>query len=129
LAVKVFGNDVELAALEAMIHPRVREAIDAALVPGRLNVIAVPLLFEKGWAERFDLTVAVWSTPEQQRRRLAARGWTEAESAARLAAQMCADEKLKRADHGLINDRDLQHLKQQIAELLTSLSDQTGKTS
>ncbi len=126
LAAKVFGHAEELAALEAMIHPRVRQAIDAALTPATLNVVAIPLLFEKGWASRFDYTVCVWSPADQQRLRLAGRAWTEAESAARLAAQMSADEKLRQADFGLINDLDLKHLRQQIIDLLTTLSDQTG---
>jgi dephospho-CoA kinase len=39
---------------------------------------------------------------------------------------MSADEKLRQADFGLINDLDLKHLRQQIIDLLTTLSDQTG---
>ena len=126
LAAKVFGHAEELAALEVMIHPSVRQAIDSALIPSALNVVAIPLLFEKGWASRFDYTVCVWSPADQQAIRLAARGWTEAESAARLAAQMSADDKLQKADFGLINDRDFSHLRQQIIDLLSNL---TGKNS
>jgi dephospho-CoA kinase len=91
LAAIVFGADAAAAAalrdLEALVHPRVRARIEAALArfPGaprrddggrRVVVLDVPLLMQSGWDELCERLLLVACDEEVRRRRLADRGWT-----------------------------------------------------
>lgn len=100
LARQVFGptavHEAALHDLEAILHPRVRRRIEAELdrlrraAPAegvrRVAVLDVPLLVRAGWAERCDRLLVVECAEEERRRRLAARGWTAEQQAAREAA-------------------------------------------
>lgn len=101
LARLVFGAGPEagtaLAALEALVHPRVRERIAAALdrirdepatagdAP-RVVVLDVPLLVQAGWDAWCDRIVLVECDEQVRRARMAARGWTTGHQAERDAA-------------------------------------------
>jgi dephospho-CoA kinase len=100
----VFGDDVALKRLEAIVHPLVRRAERAFLARqrrrhARLVVLDVPLLFESGGGRRCD-RVAVVSCPAflQAQRVLARPGMTAQRLAAIRAKQMPDAEKRKRAD-------------------------------
>lgn len=101
VAEMVFGPTPEharaLEALEAVVHPRVRRRIAAELAaarrqaaerPGRRDVVVldVPLLVQSGWDASCDLVVVVECAEEVRRARLAARGWTPSQQAARDSA-------------------------------------------
>jgi dephospho-CoA kinase len=100
LAALVFGDSpaqtAALRDLEAIVHPRVRGRIAAALErlrsaeaadgTARVAVLDVPLLVQAGWAETCDLIVVVECADEVRRGRLAARGLTPDQIAAREAA-------------------------------------------
>lgn len=115
------------ASLNALVHPvvdrRLRELmVRDAVGDGDLVLVEVPLLFEIGWETRFSHTVAVWMPREMQVGRLMARnGLTREEAESRLNVQMSADEKLARADFGLINNGGLEHLRKQCVELTARL--------
>jgi dephospho-CoA kinase len=96
----VFGDAEALRDLEEILHPRVREETDRrALGSGsRLFVAEIPLLFEGGGEERFDLTVT--GMEEQQRRAIEDR-------------QFSQEEKARRADVVVENDGDLDRLREQ----------------
>jgi dephospho-CoA kinase len=108
LARIVFADETARRALERIVHPRVRAAIERffALVPaGRPGVAEIPLAFETGWAAAFDVVVVVACHPETQRRRLMARdGLTDAEATQRLAAQWSIDQKARLADAVVLTD-------------------------
>jgi dephospho-CoA kinase len=99
LAGRVFGptpaHDAALAALEAIVHPRVRRRIDerlaaiaAAEPAGRPAVVVldVPLLMQAGWDARCDRLVEVVCDEPERRRRLDLRGWPEPQVQARERA-------------------------------------------
>ncbi|HRJ69179.1 MAG TPA: dephospho-CoA kinase [Beijerinckiaceae bacterium] len=103
LSAAVLGNPEALTALEAIVHPLVkqeREAfLDAARKSGaRLVVLDIPLLLE-GRSEGLVDLVLVVSAPEpvQKARVLARPGMTEAKLAAILARQMPDADKRRRA--------------------------------
>lgn len=89
LARLVFGptpaHDAALADLESIVHPRVRRRIEAALAPGsaRVVVLDVPLLVQAGWADLCTDLVVVGCEESVRRGRLAARGWSPEQIAAR----------------------------------------------
>jgi dephospho-CoA kinase len=104
LAALVFADATARRDLEAIVHPMVRRAIDAfftGLPPATAVAVAdIPLLYETGRSDDFDVVVVAACPPEMQVARVMARdGATEAAVRARMAAQMPVDEKAQRADY------------------------------
>lgn len=97
VAGRVFGDTPEhaaaLAALEAIVHPRVRRRLEAVLaneaarnLPGGREpavVLDVPLLIQAGWDDLCTHLVVVECEDAVRRMRLAARGWSAEQIAAR----------------------------------------------
>lgn len=100
LAERVFGpsaaHAAALAALEEIVHPRVgdrlREELDrlrrtpSATGGETVVVLDVPLLVQSGWADACDRLIVVDCADAVRRTRLAARGLTAEQQAAREAA-------------------------------------------
>jgi len=110
----VFQTPSERRWLNQLLHPGIRGHIRARAQAERgLLFCAIPLLFEVGWQNDMWRTVAVWCPPGIQVDRLHGRGWSDHDIQDRLAVQMSADEKLHRADYGLINSGTLWLLQRQ----------------
>jgi dephospho-CoA kinase len=118
----VFADSVELAWLEALLHPHVkrrletwaREAQKARPCPSLL-VAEVPLLYETGLDGAFDYVLLVTAPPDVRRRRVAAK-FTESEFARRLEQQLPEEEKAARADFVVHNTGSRRRLKQFVGE-------------
>lgn len=102
---RVFADEVERTALNAIVHPEVRrlyrEAIASAHAadPHAVIVYDVPLLAEARARDEFGLVVVVDAPAEERVRRLVAhRGMTEHEARERVAAQITDDERRALAD-------------------------------
>ena len=111
----VFGDAEALSDLEDILHPRVQDETDRRSVGSGadLFVAEIPLLFEGGSEERFDLTVAV-TAPEEWRRAWAEeRGMEEEQRHAIEDRQFSQEEKARRADVVVENDGDLDRLREQ----------------
>lgn len=128
LARIVFGDEARRAALNAIVHPRVRawmgrRAAEAA--PGSIVVQDIPLLVETGLADRFDLVVVV-DAPDAVRigRLVRDRGMAEDEARARIAAQLPRDQRLAAADVVISNEGPVADLTRQVDDLWDRL---TGK--
>jgi dephospho-CoA kinase len=122
MAAHIFGNDAEREKLEAIIHPRVRERWLAQMETWRadnvpLGVVVIPLLFEVGAEGEFDSVICVACTGNTQRERLRARGWDDAQIAARIAAQMDVAEKIERADQVVWTEGDVSLLREQLQSI------------
>lgn len=125
IADKVFASPEERNWLNGEVHPRVRQRIldaEASVGSPRLHC-AVPLLFEVGWQDIMAATCAVWCPEQMQWARLRRRGWGEDRIQKCLDAQMAADEKLERADFGLINFGTKDYLRNQCRRLMTRLEE------
>jgi dephospho-CoA kinase len=88
----VFGDPGQLRRLEAITHPAVRERILAALRaaedgPQAVVVIEAIRLVEAGYPALLDEVWLVTCEPAEQRRRLVARGVSDADASARITAQ------------------------------------------
>src|SRR5205085_7372969 len=87
----VFADAALLAKLNAIVQPRVAErmrALERQAGEAAVVVHEVPLLAENGLAAGFDVVVVVDAPAEEQLRRLrGGRGMSQAQAAARMAAQ------------------------------------------
>ncbi|MCR9145186.1 MAG: dephospho-CoA kinase [bacterium] len=115
IAKRVFGHPERLERLNGLIHPAVRQEFqrrqadlearagqDAELIP--VLVYDIPLLFESGQQDQFDLIVAVTAPVELRYERVERRnGWSRDEFDGREAAQMPLREKAERADFVIEN--------------------------
>ncbi|MCP3062470.1 dephospho-CoA kinase [Myxococcus sp. K38C18041901] len=120
LGARVFGNDEERAALNAITHPLVREAfvekVQALEARGVTRVVYdVPLLVESGMHAWMEGTAVVWVPRDVQKARLMARDGLDAAAAeARLASQLPLDEKRAVATWVIDNSRDLTSTREQV---------------
>ncbi|MFW6350903.1 MAG: dephospho-CoA kinase, partial [Bacteroidota bacterium] len=108
LASIVFTDREKLDQLNHIIHPKVYEKFDQwvkqqTLAPYCLMEAAI--IFESGSQERFDKTILVSAPLEVMRDRVIERDHTsETEVMNRMKNQMPQEEKIKLADHHVIND-------------------------
>jgi dephospho-CoA kinase len=119
----VFADPGARARLEAILHPRIREATAAAalLATGPYVIFVVPLLIESGtWRERVTRILAI-DCPEavQVARVMARNGLDEAQVRAIMAAQVTRDQRLAAADDIIVNDAGVDALLPQVERLHT----------
>jgi dephospho-CoA kinase len=123
----VFGDDNARRALEAIVHPAVYRAIQAGLRAFELSggsalaVVDIPLLYETGRAGEFDRVIATVCSEANQRERLKARGLTATQIEQRLAAQLPAAEKAKRADIAISTDGTFEETEEQVGAAIARL--------
>ena len=106
----VFRDPEKRKMLEGLTHPRIfeemRRQIDetAAVRPGAVIQVAVPLLYEFELQSRFHSVLLVYVPREVQIERLMARDRIRRDAAERiLDAQLPMDEKLRKADFVINN--------------------------
>jgi dephospho-CoA kinase len=123
LGTHVFADADERAALNAIIHPLVRDEfkrqLQALEAQGVDRVVYdVPLLIEGGLHAGMDGVVLVWVPREKQKARLMARdSLLEAAAEARLAAQLPLDEKRPHATWLVDNSGDLPATRAQVERI------------
>ena len=123
MASTVFQDEAARKRLEAIIHPRVRAVWENRIEQWReqkrpVGVVVIPLLFEVGLQDSFDAVLCVASTASTQRSRLRGRNWSDAQIAARIAAQMDIAQKMDLADHVLWNEGTPDQLGEQLNGIL-----------
>lgn len=117
----VFSDPAAKRRLEAILHPRIRDAAlaAAAAASGPYVIYVVPLLIESGtWRARVTRVLAI-DCPEalQVARVMARNGLTEEQVRAIMATQVTRAERLAAADDVISNDGELASLQPQIARL------------
>ncbi|OKI96986.1 dephospho-CoA kinase [Streptomyces sp. CB01249] len=122
----VFADPDRLAALNAIVHPLVRDRsaeLEKAAGPDSVVVHDVPLLTENGLAPLYDLVIVVDAAPETQLDRLVRlRGMTEADARARMAAQATREQRRAVADLVIDNDGPVEGLVARVREVWAELS-------
>jgi dephospho-CoA kinase len=123
LARRVFGDDTARRKLEAILHPRIREAWQAEAEKWRARgeaagAVVIPLLFETDTQSHFTATVCLACSTATQQQRLVRRGWTPEQIHQRTAAQLPVAEKLARADYVVWNEAGLDVLEAQLRKVL-----------
>ncbi|MGC4948301.1 dephospho-CoA kinase [Streptomyces sp. DT224] len=122
----VFADPDRLAALNAIVHPLVRDRsaeLEKAAGSDSVVVHDVPLLTENGLAPLYDLVVVVDAAPETQLDRLVRlRGMTEEDARARMAAQATREQRRAVADLVVDNDGPVEELAARVREVWAELT-------
>ncbi|GAA2320636.1 MULTISPECIES: dephospho-CoA kinase [Streptomyces] len=128
----VFNDPERLSALNAIVHPLVRDRsaeLQAAAAPDAVVVHDVPLLAENKLAPLYDLVMVVDATPETQLDRLVRlRGMAEDEARARMAAQATRAERLAIADVVIDNNGPIEALEPQVRKVWADLLQRAAAT-
>lgn len=115
-----FSDEDARRRLEAILHPRIREAAmaQAGTAGGDYQIIVVPLLLGSPLREFIDRILVVDCPEEVQIARLMARdAESEAQARRMLAAQSSRDARLAVADDVIVNDGDLGETLEQVQTL------------
>jgi dephospho-CoA kinase len=123
LAEVVFADATALRDLEAVVFPyigrRAAEEVARAKAEGaRIIALDAAVMLEAGWNGVCDRLVYVHAPRAVRRGRLAARGWTDSQTAAREQAQLPLAEKAARADAAVDNGGDPERTARQVEALL-----------
>lgn len=126
----IFNDKALRTRVDALLHPLIRRKIKeicglAAKEAGNgtlLIVVEVPLLYEAGWQDDFDVVVVVNAARAICLDRIKARDKVTARAGERaLAAQMDIEKKVSLADHVIDNSGDVQATRRQIEVLVKKL--------
>jgi dephospho-CoA kinase len=125
LAQIVLEDPAKLAALEAIVHPAVRDWREAFVDEhsgAPALIFEIPLLFETGGEKEFDKVIVVSAPAEVQRARvLQRRGMTTAKLESILKRQVPDEEKRRRADFVVDTGTDLSTTEAQVRDILACL--------
>ncbi len=128
----VVGSPENMARLEAIVHPLVREEEErflreAAAAGAPLAVLDIPLLLETGGDSRCDAVLVVTAEAQVQRERVLARqGMSEEKFAAILAKQMPDAQKRARAHFLVDTGRGFPAAEHQVQGILRALAGRPG---
>lgn len=130
----IFSDEGLRKKVNAILHPIIRQAVNeicaadadresAGVGRAVFTVVEVPLLFEVGWQEDFDLVVVVFADEETCLNRVMSRDGVDRHSAlAAFSTQMSLAEKVRMADHVIDNSGDLAATARQVKNLFEKLS-------
>lgn len=119
----VFADPEALAWLEGLLHPRVvqeymgwRERLAEGDDPPLLTATEVPLLYEVGGQERFDVVVVVTASPELRSAR------SDVDTDEREPRLLPDSVKVAQADFAYVNDGSLEKLDDFVEAVVRELS-------
>lgn len=119
LASKVFASQEQLALLNSIVHPAVKEDFQqwAEQQEGDYCILESAILFESGFDELVDKSVAVLAPqPLRVERAMQRDGVSKEQVESRIKSQMSDDELLSRADFTIVNIH-LEDVEKDVAEL------------
>jgi dephospho-CoA kinase len=120
------GAAEELRFLQSVTHPRIEQQIRQQIQRLKKDgssviVLDAPILLEAGWERHCDKILFVDVDRSERLRRALARGWTEAQFAARESSQLNVGEKRKVADKVIDNSASFDHTLAQLQQFWRSL--------
>ncbi|WP_341863163.1 dephospho-CoA kinase [Gymnodinialimonas sp. 57CJ19] len=127
LRAEIAKDSTLLQRLETVVHPLVgedRAAFRAQHVDAPLIVFDIPLLFETGGDAQCDATLVVTTSPQEQRRRVLARGTSEETLNDLFSRQMPDAQKRDRATY-VIHTDTLDGTREDVAHLVSQLTQGT----
>ena len=126
LAQAVFSDEHKRQRLNALLHPLIRDEMNAQAEEGRKSgakvvVLDVPLLFEAHMQDMAQIVACVYAPEEIQIRRMASRnGYSREEALSRIRSQWPLEEKMRLSDLVISTDQSLQALRSEVCSLYES---------
>ncbi len=121
----IFKKPLLRRSIEDLFHPivfeKIKDFVEKMNAHDKILVIAVPLVYERGYENRFDKTIVVNTTEETALTRLEMNGVPRKDALLRLKAQLPIAEKMKRADFLIDNNGTLNDTKIQVQNLYKKL--------
>ncbi|MFU8837104.1 MAG: dephospho-CoA kinase [Thiohalomonadaceae bacterium] len=117
---KVFGSPAQLARLEGLLHPAIRQSVHQQLqtLQAAYVIIAIPLLVEKGWQGEVDRVLVVDCDEALQLHRASQRDHCDPAAIRQLMRfQSSRQQRLAAADDIIHNDGSTESLRQQVQAL------------
>ncbi len=124
----VFADKAKLAALEAIVHPLLFEAIDRLYQQAKTSqtatyfVVEMPLVQEIGKTSAFDAIVAVLCSEAISKKRWAAAGFPEKSYEERMQRHWPIQKKAAHAHFTITNNGTYEDLKRHTAALIGQLN-------
>ena len=116
----VFADPARRHQLELILHPRIRNSMAQRLaqLSTPYCIASIPLLVETGQRDTVHRILVVDAPEALQYQRIRQRdGTSDAEISAIISSQAGRNERLAAADDILVNDKDLDNLKQAVLRL------------
>lgn len=128
----VFGPTPEhreaRAALEGIVHPRIREKLAAGIEEARQTdgvevvVVDAAVLFEAGWNDLCNTVVFVETPLEQRQQRVqAGRGWSAEDLKIRESSQYSLDRKRTACQYAVDNSGTVEQAAAELEQIVDSL--------
>tara|TARA_B100000686_G_scaffold72223_1_gene77995 strand:- start:4071 stop:4712 length:642 start_codon:yes stop_codon:yes gene_type:complete len=131
----VFTDPKKRAALESIVHPRVRRKMNeaASQATGPYVIFSIPLLIETGQAGNFDRVVVVEAARELRAERVLERSGLDQQAFSSIDDAQASDVDRRNAATDILNNNgSLESLHAEVNTLhehLTALSGEQGKTA
>jgi dephospho-CoA kinase len=120
-------------SLEDILHPlvfkRIKGFADRVNVKDKIVIVAAPLIYERGYDNKFDRTIVVHSKKDVALDRLKRRGVSKKDALLRLKVQLPVKEKMKRADFLIDNNGTLEETMAQVKKIYKKLLKEVDKSS
>lgn len=124
----IFKDEAKRELINSLLHPLIIAEQDEMLRrweredPHGIGVVDAALMIESGGHGRFDKLVVVYCRPEVQLERLMRRNQlSREEAAARIAAQMPQEEKLRYADFKIDTSGSYEETRRRVEEVYAEL--------
>lgn len=128
----VFNNPFLRKALEDILHPivfkRIEEETAKIKYPAAIVIIEAPVLFERGYQNRFDKIITVFTSEDIALKRLKEKGITEEDAISRMKNQFPVEMKIKRSDFIIDNSIDIEYTRRQVEEIYIKLVSEVRKS-
>ncbi len=130
LGALVFNDPAKLQQLNRITHRRIIDRVEQfaleynARDPQAVVIVDAALIYESGIGGRFTKMIVAWCRPEQQIERLTVKkGISRKEAEQRIASQMSAEEKRRRADFVIDCTGSLEETRHQVELLYPKLQE------
>ena len=121
----VFSDPIKRKALEAIIHPKVQQALTQArnsLNENQILIYEIPLLVETNAASKFDKVITVEAPLELRIERLKSRGLLQSEIEKRISNQATPEQRRAIADIQIENDGTEEELLRKVEAIWEELN-------
>jgi len=122
----IFKNNKLRHNIEDILHPivfeRINDFLDRMHEQDRVIVIEIPLLYERGYEDRFDRTITVHTKEDIALDRLEKEGIDRKDALLRLKSQLPVEEKVKRSDFIIDNNGTIEGTMAQVEMIYKKLS-------